>query len=78
MHLYNTTKSLSEFPCRRGFDVVLLVTSSPVQYLFLRAWFPSVPEEWHFSASSKRKAERFENILTYSKLLHIKSVMISK
>lgn len=78
MHLYNTRKSLSELPCRRGFDVVLLLTSSPVQYLFLRARLPSVPEEWHFSASSERKAEQFENILTYSKLLRIKSVMISK
>lgn len=50
----------------------------PVCFLFFKSLFPSVPEEWDFSASGERRAEWFENILTYCKWLHFRSVMISK
>ena len=54
----NTTKSLSELPCRRRTaGDIRSSTSFSVFFFFLRACFPFVPEERRFSASSKREAE---------------------
>lgn len=49
--------------------------SSPVGAL--RAFMPP-PPVWDLSASRETKAEWFENILTYSKLLHINLVIITR